>query len=82
MFCNLMYTERQILFQSSVLSRGHTGEPFEVFPEKRLGGEVEVVGYFLYVHGRIAQEVLGFEDDILVNPFSCAASAYLFDNGR
>ena len=77
-----MCLERQILFQRSVLSRGHTGEPFEVFPEKRLGGEVEVVGYFLYVHGRIAQKVLGFEDDIFVNPFCCAAAAYLFDNSR
>ena len=52
---------------------------FEVFPEKRLIGEIQVLRDFLDTLGGIAQENTDFKRHIVVYPFVGCASADLLD---
>ena len=65
-----------------VLGGRHARAPLEIGAEKRLVGKVEVIGYLLNTHRGIFQQVLGFENDTLVNPLGRRPSAYLLDNRR
>ena len=54
----------------------------EVFPEKRLVGEIQVVGDLLDAHRGVFQQVLGFEHHIVVDPLHGRAPAGLADDRR
>ena len=54
----------------------------EVFPEKRLVGEIQVVGDLLDAHRGVFQQVFGFEHHIVVDPLHGRAPAGLADDRR
>ena len=54
----------------------------EVFEEKRRIGEVQFIGDFLDAQITVFQHLLGFKDDVLVNPLRGGETAGLFHNLR
>lgn len=61
-------------------SRRHTGEMFEIFSERRLIAEIQLIGNLLHVFAREAQQILGLENNVVVNPFGCRTSRALLDD--
>lgn len=66
----------------AVVTRRHAGKMLEVFPEKRLVGEVQRQTYFLDVHTCASEHEFCFEDHTVINPFSCGLSADIFKYSR
>ena len=65
-----------------IFARRHACMMLEIFPEERRVREVHVISHFLDGHGRIFQECLGFQYDIVVNPLAGRLSAHFLDDGR
>lgn len=55
----------------------------EIFSEGRLGGKMQLEGYFLNTHLRIAQQYLGFEYHVVAHPFRDSLSCvFLYYAGK
>ena len=63
-----------------ILVRRHSRVVLEVFEEKRRVGEVQLVGDFLDAQVAVFQHLLGFEDDVLVDPLWGGEAAGVFHN--
>ena len=58
----------------------HAGDVLEIFAKRRLAVEIQGISNLLHAHSREPEQVLGLEDDILVNPFAGRPSGTFLDN--
>ena len=65
-----------------VFGRRHASLVFEVFPEKRLGREIQLVGNLLDTHIGVFQQVFRFEYHIVVYPLCRRFARQFLDQRR
>ena len=60
----------------------HARQVLEIFSKRRLIAEIQLISYLLHILARKTQQILGFEDDIVVDPLGGGAAGAFFQNQR